>query len=54
VWADIELCRYVNQLLGTNYAPWELDQIPDIWLAQIVSGLNIQAQVARQKAESNG
>jgi hypothetical protein len=30
--AQIVRCGQINQMLGTDLRPWELDQIPDEWM----------------------
>jgi hypothetical protein len=39
------LTRYLNLYLGTNIGPWDLDDIPDIYLATLVEGATLQAQL---------
>lgn len=44
-WAAIELARYLNRYLGTQLAPWDLGQVPDIWIEMIVEGAEIRAEL---------
>jgi len=45
-WAAVELARYLNSTLGTQLAPWELDQVPEVWIAVIVEGGRIRGELA--------
>lgn len=45
MWEAIELARYLNQYLGTQLAPWELGSVPDIWIALIVEGAGLRAEM---------
>jgi hypothetical protein len=41
------LARTLNRVLGTTtITPWELAQLPDVYIELIVEGLNLQAELA--------
>jgi hypothetical protein len=46
-WGEIALTRYLNDVLGTNLAPWELDGVPDLFLELIVVGARVEASVGK-------
>lgn len=33
--ADIARCGAINRMLGTNLAPWEIDELPEEWISAI-------------------
>jgi len=41
------LCRWLNRNLGTTIKPWEMEQLPSVWLDLIMTGLNLEASVKR-------
>jgi len=48
-WADIELARHLNAVLGTTHiTPWGLGQIPEHWIDLIVRGVRLQQRLAEQ------
>jgi hypothetical protein len=47
-WAQVELARYLNRTLGTHLAPWDLDDVPEVWIALIVAGSEMRADLAEQ------
>ena len=47
-WNDIELCAYLNQVLGVSFiTPWNLSELPEHWIDMIVSAKNLQAELLR-------
>ena len=44
-WTDVELARYLNRYLGTNLGPWDVAGVPDVYIAMIVQGANLKAEI---------
>lgn len=41
------MARLLNRILGvTTITPWELGGIPDVWIALVVEGVNLKAELA--------
>jgi len=44
-WGDVELARTLNGYLGTNLAPWQLAELPELWIAMIVRGMGLRGEM---------
>jgi len=49
--AEIIRCRLINQQLGTNIPPWEMEHYPEEWLAA-VEMMSTDLPRAREWAEA--
>jgi len=48
-WSRVELAQYLNQALGvTVITPWGLGQIPEQWIALVLEGESLRAQLRAQ------
>jgi len=46
MWAEIEQARFLNHYLGTNIRPWELGQIPDLYIDVLNEGVALRNELA--------
>lgn len=42
------MTRRINQVLGTNLGPWDLDGLPDLDIAIILEGLKLKAEMTEE------
>lgn len=48
LWADMETARVLNQYLGTDIAPWEVRELPDIYVEAMFEGLAVRAELGEK------
>lgn len=41
------MARQLNAYLGTHLAPWEIQNVPEIWIDYIYAGMNIRAELEK-------
>jgi len=39
------MARWLNSYLGTHLGPWDIEQLPDVWLAIVVKGVNLRTEL---------